>query len=880
MQERGARSEAAAEAGGFLAGVRVLELADELGEYCGKVLAGLGADVIKVEPPGGETTRSFGPFVGDEPNRDRSLYFWHYNLGKRGIVLDLDDTQGQESFRHLAQDADVIIETRSRGYLDDRGIGYEALSELAPSLIVARISPFGDVGPWGDFKGSDLVHLALGGIMMNCGYDPDPEGFYETPPIAPQMWQAYHIAGEMMVLGILGALHYRQRTGRGQHLTSNVHEAVAQNTEQDVAKWIYGRATSYRRTARHSSAQETPPFLMMTKDGRWMAAYRTYLTMESKGGAGAFERLLELLDRYGLADDLTEPRYDDHEFVTRPSVDKHVVDVVSRFVSRFMFSREIWRDGQEAGQTWGPVRKPEESLEDPHWNSRGAFAQIEHPELDASYQYIGARWVCPQVAWRVGPRAPLLGEHTQEVLAAPGKASSPATQQRSSVSIGVGGTNPAGADGAVSKRGKPFALAGVTVIDLGWVVASAAPGRFLAALGAEVIKIEHRNRLDFVRWSGNPAPLGGRAERESATAPLTVARPESPDRDGFFMELNAGKRAVSLNIRNDRGKEILERLIRRGDAVISGFSPGTMERMGFGYERVSAINPAIVYAAQSGMGQRGTYPPMRTFGPTAAAMSGLTEMSGLPEPFPPAGIGYSYLDWFGAYNLAMAVLAGVYRQRATGLGCCIDASQSEAGFYLSGTAVLDHSVNGRVWHRYGNRSPYRPAAPHGAYRAQGADRWIAIACFEDAEWDALLTTLDERAWRDDARFETLEQRIAHRDELDELVNAATMRWDAGELMLRLQEAGVPAGVCQTAEDRIDHDPQLKHLGWMVELSQKEIGSWPVRELPVRMSETPAYIGGIVDRSGPCYGEDNDHVYRELLGLSQSEIQELEREGTI
>ncbi len=189
----------------FLGRVRVLEVGDELGEYCAKVLAGLGADVVRIEPPGGALTRTYGPFLDDEPHPDRSLYFWHHNLGKRSMVLDLDSATDQERFRQLAAHADVIVDSRPRDYLRERGLGYDDLREINPGLIYARISPFGDVGPWRDYAGSDLVHLALGGVMMNCGYDPDPVLGYDTPPIAPQMWQAYYIAGEMAAMSILAA---------------------------------------------------------------------------------------------------------------------------------------------------------------------------------------------------------------------------------------------------------------------------------------------------------------------------------------------------------------------------------------------------------------------------------------------------------------------------------------------------------------------------------------------------------------------------------------------------------------------------------------------------------------------------------------------------
>jgi crotonobetainyl-CoA:carnitine CoA-transferase CaiB-like acyl-CoA transferase len=216
----------------------------------------------------------------------------------------------------------------------------------------------------------------------------------------------------------------------------------------------------------------------------------------------------------------------------------------------------------------------------------------------------------------------------------------------------------------------------------------------------------------------------------------------------------------------------------------------------------------------------------------------------------------------------------------TGEGCWIDSSQAETGIYLTGTTVLGRSVNGDRWRRYGNRSPYKPAAPHGVFRAAGDDRWIAIACFTDAHWSALNATLGTKGLAGDERFSTLDARLQNQDELEALVNEHTEKLDAFELMARLQSAGVPSGVCQTAQDRCDDDPQLAHLGWQVELNQTEIGRWPVKEIPVKFSETPPYIGGIVDRHGPNYGEDNQYVLGELLGLDVAQQEALRADGVI
>ena len=206
---------------------------------------------------------------------------------------------------------------------------------------------------------------------------------------------------------------------------------------------------------------------------------------------------------------------------------------------------------------------------------------------------------------------------------------------------------------------------------------------------------------------------------------------------GQFNNKNPGKRGISLNVRHPKGLEIARRLVAMSDVVAEGFSPGVLDNWGLGYDALRAIKPDIIYVQQSGMGAKGTYGRFRTVGPIANSFSGLSEMSGLPEPAMPAGWGYSYLDWMGAYSFALAILTALFHRARTGEGQWVDASQCEVGLFISGTTILDWSANGRVWSRYGNRSPYKPAAPHNVYPCAGDDRWLAIACFTDAEWRAL-----------------------------------------------------------------------------------------------------------------------------------------------
>ena len=850
---------------GMLAGLRVIEVADERAEYTGLLLAGLGAEVVKIEPPEGNATRRIGPYLEDQPGLERSLFFWNYNRNKKSVVLDLRKAPAREHMLRLLNGADMLLDASCGALNEALGLDRAALGARFRSLVTARLTPFGDDGPWRDFKSSDLIHLALGGIMMNCGYDPDPNLEYDTPPIAPQIWHAYHIAGEQLATGIIAALIHRRRSGQGQDVSVAVHEAVSKNPELDIMHWVMRRVPIWRMTNRH--AAETPnhsPSISHTKDGRWFITHGM--------GARDLKNLVPLLSKYGMQADL-QPPPPDADLKARQvpgsqagdETRAHMLDVVQRFIRAWTYADMPWREAQDAGLLWAPLRKPHENALDEHWLKRKSFADVHHPEHGRSFRYPTSKWLSTRTSWQVGRRAPLLGEDTEAMLGETARRPSVPAEPRKAETPKLSALHD-----------KPFPLQGVKILDFAWFLASAGGTRFLAAMGAESFKVE---------WKDNPdtrlaamAPVGGRAARDAATGPLPGVRDH--DMGGQFNNKNAGKRGISLNIRHPKGLQIAKDMLRICDVVAEGFSPGVLDRLGFGYDVMKSIRPDIIYIQQSGMGVHGTYGRMRTVGPVAAAFGGQGDMSGLPEPAMPVGWGYSFLDWMGAYGYALALLGALYHRERTGEGQWIDASQCESGLFLTGTTILDWSANEREWRRYGNRSPYKPAAPHGAYRCAGTDRWIAIACFTDAEWRALAQAAGHGAWLDDRRFDTLEHRMVHQDSLDALVEAWTHSQDAYDCMMRLQRAGVPAGVCQNAEDRCDHDPQLRHLKWLTEVTGTKIGTWPIYELPMKFSETPAYIGGPTDRGAPCYGEDNMWVLTELLGRSRSDVERLAEEGVI
>lgn len=845
---------------GPLQGVRVVEIGDVQGEYCGLVLAGLGAEVIKVEPPGGSVSRSYGPFAHDAKDPNSSLFFWAYNRGKESIVLDLESAEGLSEFLMLTADADIIIDSTPHGYLPSLGAGPDELRKRDPKLIFARISPFGDYGPRRDWKASDLVHLALGGVVMNCGYDPKPNGEYDLPPIAPQAAHSYAIAGEQVAFTAVAALLHRDRTGEGQYLSCAIHEAVAKNTEGDLMSWIALRTPFLRQTCRHSTPSiSRHRSIVPTKDGRWVLA----VTRDS-------EVIGPFLEKYGIGGDLRDSVGDAEGTRVLPGTEKGSasnMDVIEQSVRRYLYADVPWREAQSEGLMWVPVRKPHENAIDEHWLARSTYADVYHPEFETSFRYPTSKWLSNGPAWVEGRRPPLLDEDHDRILAR--------TSERRPQFVHPTVPQP----GALSVHGKPFALKDVRILDFTWFLASAGATRFLAALGADVIKVEWHKNIDPRRGG---SPEGGRAAREIATGPVPSRWPADlgGPHGAQYNNKNPGKRAISLNVKHPKGLELAKMLAAECNMVTEGFSPGVMESWGLGYDELRKVNPSIIYGKQSGMGTHGIYGRFRTVGPVAQAFTGISEMSGLPDPLPPAGWGYSFLDWYGAYSFALALLTAVYHRDKTGEGQAIDASQCEVGLFLASVPTLDWSVNNREWQRAGNRSPYTGAAPEGIFRCAGDDRWIAISCNTEEEWQALARVIGRDEWLVSEHFATRELRRENASELDRQIQEWTMREDPFEAMSKLQGAGVPAGVAQTAEDRVENDPQLAALNWLTELDATDFGRWPVAETSVKMSETPQHIGGPVDRGAPTYGEFNYEVYGELLGLTPSEVDALAEEGAL
>jgi crotonobetainyl-CoA:carnitine CoA-transferase CaiB-like acyl-CoA transferase len=378
--------------GAVLQGVRVLELSDPSAEYCGRLLAGLGADVVKLEPPEGSTSRQVGPFLDDEPDPNRSLAFWADNVGKRSVVVRDDD-----EVRSLCATADVIVHTLRARQSENRRLNFDELRATNRRLVVCALTPFGQSGPWADYEADDLVLMALGGSMAACGYAPGPDGIYDTPPLASHGEQAWRTASTYAAIAVLAALYWREESDKGQFIDISAHECSASMTEWHLMAYLCSGGI-YRR-APHPALEGT--------DGRQVQA----LTPDFLG-PHVFSRMLEMLESDSVAGPLSDPAFVDPAH--RAANYKEVWRALKRLAAKHD-SEELYRLGQSAGLPWGVIRVPEETLEDPHLRARGHFVALEHPEAGRTAEYPGAPFLAHGSPWTMTRRPPLLGEHTEEV---------------------------------------------------------------------------------------------------------------------------------------------------------------------------------------------------------------------------------------------------------------------------------------------------------------------------------------------------------------------------------------------------------------------------------------------------------------------------------
>ena len=405
---------------------------------------------------------------------------------------------------------------------------------------------------------------------------------------------------------------------------------------------------------------------------------------------------------------------------------------------------------------------------------------------------------------------------------------------------------------------------GVKVLDFCWVAAGPVLTRYLADFGATVIRVESALRPDVLRM-GQPFKDGV----------------SGINRSGYYANYNSNKLSLALNMGHPKALEIVKALVPQMDIVSESFTPGTMERWGLGYEDLQKLRPDLIYYAASMFGRGGPFSGQPGFGGYLTPFTGFAHITGWPDR-PPAGPYGPYTDFLVPRFGFVALVGALEHRMRTGQGMRLDMSQLEAALHFLAPVVLDYTVNGREMERKGNRSDY--AAPHGTFPCRehppgpdhpGDEAWIAIACFDDAEWQALRLAMGEPAWAQDACFSTLRSRKEHEDELEEGIASWTQSREAPELMRTLQAAGVPAGVVNSTAD-LFADPQLRARGHWVQMEHPEIGVHSFDAAEIQLSETPATYRS----PSPLLGQHTEHVLTELLGMTTREVAALSEEGVL
>ena len=796
-----------------LHGLRVLDLATERAELCGRVLADLGAEVLKVEPPEGAAARRLPPFAAD----GTSLYWESVALGKRRTVIDLEHPAGQQRLRDLILDADVLVESFEPGYLAERGLGADDAAALNPRLIYLSVTPYGQDGPLAQAPASELTLEASGGLL-------GLQGDGDRPPIPVGYPQAAFHAGVQGAADVCVALNERDRSGLGQHLDLSMQAAMV---------WTLMNATGFPSVTGGDPPgtgddRDAPvptifpgvdvPRLLPCADGY------TYVGLgPARQASVTFDRLLKWA---AAAGGCSTPLADidwvnwggavDDGRLTRQQV-AAAIDVILRFVAKTP-KRALYAYALEHDLMLAPLYDVADLAADPHLAARGYWWEVDGRRRPGAFARMSAT---PLSAGRPAPSASdPQGEPPTEFLEPPGT------------------VVPASGD-----RSQPFE--GLRVADFSWVGVGPIVAKTFADHGATVVRVESSARIDVLR------------ER----APWKDNIPGA-DRSQFMANFNSSKLGLALNLTTDEGRRVARRLVDWADVVVESFTPGTMAKFGLDYETLSKDRPDLIMFSTSLRGQTGPERGYGGFGTQGAALAGLHDLTGWPDRAPVGPWG-AYTDMIAPRYGVAALAAAIHWRRESGRGQHVDLSQVEAAIHFIEPLLLDYVEHGRIAGRQGTRSTR--FAPSGVYAVAGRQRYVALSVETAEQWEAfrmelLSETFAAEPWGDP------ETRLGRAEELDQVIARRVAEEDGPTLVAGLLAAGVPASMVQRPTD-LFRDPQLASRDFFVTLDHSVMGPTQYDGPATRFSETPAHLR----KAAPCIGEDSYQVLTELIGFTPEEV---------
>ncbi len=778
------------------------------------VMSDFGAEVIKVEPPGGEKFR-------DSPGSIQ------WNRGKKSVVLDLKTEAGRDRARELVGLADVVVENFRPGVAQRLGVDYESLRDEHPGLVYATLTGFGSHGPYAYYKGYDAVVAAKSGRMMMFAEQNPREG-----PNYVVVQGVCHAAATALLRGITAALYVRERTGRGQRVETSMLKAV---TTYDHVSWVHGqmvenRPDEYPPDPRVGIGRPNPTGYLpaRTKDGQWIQL------------GNVVERLFRSMMHWLDMDFI----YEDPRFKTAPRLDQDAVAALERIMLEKVQQKTLdeWMDiflGEAGNVAAEPYYTSERALEHPQIVHNGNVQRVHLPAVGDTRQ------LGPMVSMKETPGstqgpAPLLGQHTEEVLGRCADATS-----RSN-----------GSHTPMPER----ALEGITLLDLGTVINGPLGCALVAELGARVIRIE--------------AP-GGDWGRQGL--PFSAHR------------TMAGSECICLDLKTAEGQEIMGKLAARADLLLHSMRPGAPERTGIGYEQLREINPDLVYLYAGGYGSTGPYSHRPSMAPIAGAVSGGGVAQMGQDAFPPpnrpmtideiAAVSKQLKranDGTADHNTAMVnavgLLLGLYARERTGKAQYVESTMIAANAYAN--------IDDFYWHEGKQPRPlpdgdgYGLHALYRLYRAKTG--WVFLACPFDNEWEALCQTIERTDLLHDPRFASADKRQDHDDALaDELGRVfATNEPSHWERLLTAADVA-----CVRAEDRgmyyfFNDDPHVREQGMLTDVSAPRFGKFWRYAPVVEFSETSGKAG-----PGPLNGQHTRPILREL-GYSDEQIRDFKQRRVV
>ena len=825
--------------------LRVVELGDVPAAYAGRLLGDLGADVIKVEPPGGAPERRLPPFAGGVADIERSLTAIHANTNKRSLVLDLSAVPDRDIFTRLLLSADVFIEATPLGRLESWGFTDTWLEENHPALVTVSMTPFGRTGPYRHYKSSDAITNGAGGFLYSQGDD-------ERGPCTAPSHSAYQVAGCVAATLAVAGVRHRRRSGVGQRLDVSLQEALTFTNSSSIARYTLENRMGRRPGAKTYGGSVTN--IYRCKDGRYV-----HFT------ANLPHMWRELTQNWMTGTILSEPQWEDMNY--RDARSDEASAVVAEFISGFT-ADEFVAEAQGRHLSAAPLNTVGQFVEGEQLAARHWLQEIEHPVI-GRYRAPGFPMRLSGTPMRVRRPAPLLDQHRQEVLAELEQRPRPTpvrpepfnqaqdrepnrpepfdqAQNREPVRPERSEAQPSEVEGRKSTATRPAdpsdpMLSGLRMADLTQQFAGPLGTEFLGYYGVEVLKIE-----------SNTVAARGR---------LTAVH----------ADMNRAKLGVTLNLRHDQGKELFRRMVERSQLVVENFSVGVMERLGFDYESLRKVNPGIIQVSMPGWGREGPLRSWVAWGWQLLAYTGLMRLWGYPESPMRARCKIAWPDRVGAITMALGVAAAVEHQERTGEGQFIEASMLEAQGAMMGPAILDYTVNGNEWETLGYRETLGDIyAPYGCYPCVGHDDWIIIACETDEEWQAMAGVIGNASWTEDPHFADRDGRRENRDELDRRLTEWTRTQTARQAFRRLQQAGVAAGIPMSGED-LYYDLHLRERGHIVEIDEPPWGRVAHHGVPGIPSRSRASAA----LPAPWIGAHNAYVLGEVLGLSEEEIAALE-----